>query len=89
VVHECELPEGVKYYCLPFFKLFLDGVYHVLREAGPPSRHRDLPVLVDSDEREDCLLLARDSSGELGQWTPYIFGGFSPPILFSMSFLLV
>jgi hypothetical protein len=64
VVHECKPPEGVKYYCLPFFKLFLDGVYHVLREAGPPSRHRNLPVLVD--EREDGLLLACVSSSELG-----------------------
>jgi len=64
VVHECEPPEGVEYYGLPFFKLFLDDVYHVLKEAGHPSRHRDLPLLVD--EGEDCLLLARDSSGELG-----------------------
>ena len=64
VVHECEPPEGVEYYGLPFFKLFLDDVYHVLKEAGHPSRHRDLPLLVD--EGEDCLLLARASSGELG-----------------------
>jgi hypothetical protein len=64
VVHECEPPEGVEYYGLPFFKLFLDDVYHVLKEAGHPSRHRDLPLLVD--EGEDCLLLARDSSGDLG-----------------------
>lgn len=64
VVHECEPPEGVEYYGLPFFKLFLGDVYQVLKEAGHPSRHRDLPLLVD--EGEDCLLLARDSSGELG-----------------------
>jgi dynamin-binding protein len=64
VVHECDPPEGVEYYGLPFFKLFLDDVYHVLKEAGHPSRHRDLPLLVD--EGEDCLLLARDESGELG-----------------------
>jgi dynamin-binding protein len=64
VVHECEPPEGVEYYGLPFFKLFLDDVYQVLKEAGHPSRHRDLPLLVD--EGEDCLLLARDSSGSLG-----------------------
>jgi dynamin-binding protein len=54
----------VKYYGLPFFKLFLDDVYYVLREAGHPSRHRDLTLLVG--EGEDCLLLARNSSGELG-----------------------
>jgi len=64
VVYECEPPEGVEYYGLPFFKLFLGDVYHVLKEAGHPSRHRDLPLEVD--EGEDCLLLARDSSDELG-----------------------
>ena len=64
VIHECDPPEGVQYYGLPFFRLSLDDVYHVLKEAGHPSRHRDLPLLVD--EGEDCLLLARDSAGELG-----------------------
>ncbi|KAN0137761.1 hypothetical protein V8E53_004245 [Lactarius tabidus] len=64
VVHECDPPKGVQYCGLPFFRLFLDDVYHVLKEAGHPSRHRDLPLLVD--EGEDCLLLARDSAGELG-----------------------
>ncbi|KAH9956450.1 hypothetical protein BC827DRAFT_1139525 [Russula dissimulans] len=64
VVHECEPPGGVEYYGLPFFKLFMGDVYEVLKEAGHPSQHRDLPLLVD--EGEDCLLLARDSSGELG-----------------------
>jgi hypothetical protein len=64
VIHECDPPQGVKYYGLPFFKLYLDDVYQVLKEAGHPSRHRDLPLFVD--EGEDCLLLARDSSGALG-----------------------
>jgi hypothetical protein len=64
VIHECEPPEGVQYYGLPFFRLSLDNVYDVLKEAGHPSRHRDLPLLVD--EGEDCLLLARDSAGDLG-----------------------
>ena len=64
VIHECDPPEGVEYYGLPFFRLSLDDVYHVLKEAGHPSRHRDLPLLVD--EGEDCLLLARDGAGELG-----------------------
>ncbi|KAH9039884.1 hypothetical protein EDB85DRAFT_1859276 [Lactarius pseudohatsudake] len=64
VIHECDPPEGVQYYGLPFFRLSLDSVYHVLKEAGHPSRHRDLPLLVD--EGEDCLLLARDSTGALG-----------------------
>ena len=64
VVHECDPPGGVEYYGLQFFKLFLGDVYEVVKEAGHPSQHRDLPLLVD--EGEDCLLLARDSSGELG-----------------------
>ncbi|KAF8262290.1 hypothetical protein EI94DRAFT_1743910 [Lactarius quietus] len=64
VIHECETPEGVQYFGLPFFRLALDDVYHVLKEAGHPSRHRDLPLLVD--EGENCLLLARDGTGELG-----------------------
>jgi hypothetical protein len=64
VVHEYEPPEGVEYYGLPFFKLLLGDVYGVLEEAGHPSRHRELPLLVD--EGEDCLLLARDSGNELG-----------------------
>jgi dynamin-binding protein len=49
---------------LPFFKLFLDEVYDVLKEAGHTSCHRDVPLFVD--EGEDCLLLARDSRGALG-----------------------
>jgi len=64
VVHDCDPPGGVEYYGLPFFKLSLDEIYHVLKEAGHPSQHRDLPLIVD--EGDDCLLLARDESGELG-----------------------
>jgi hypothetical protein len=64
VVHDCDPPGGVQYYGLPFFKLSLDEIYHVLKEAGHPSRHRDLPLMVD--EGDDCLLLARDEGGELG-----------------------
>ena len=64
VIHECEPPEGVQYLGLPFFSLSDDEVYDVLKEAGRPSRHPDLPLLVDEDE--DCLLLTRDSTGELG-----------------------
>jgi dynamin-binding protein len=64
VIHTCDPPQGVQYYGLPFFKLYIDDVYQVVKEAGHPSRHRDLPLFVD--EGEDCLLLARDSSGALG-----------------------
>ncbi|KAN0137759.1 hypothetical protein V8E53_004243 [Lactarius tabidus] len=64
VIHECDPPEGVQYYGIRLFRLSLDDVYRVLKEAGHPSRHRDLPLLVD--ENEDCLLLARDNAGELG-----------------------
>ncbi|KAI0264122.1 hypothetical protein BC834DRAFT_924712 [Gloeopeniophorella convolvens] len=64
VVHACDPPAGVQYYGLPFFQLFLGDEYEVLKEAGHPSRHRDLPLFVD--EGEDCLLLARDAHGALG-----------------------
>jgi hypothetical protein len=64
VVHECDPPEDVKYYGLPFFRLFLDDIYDVLKEAGHPSQHKDLPLVVDAGA--DCLLLARDMHGELG-----------------------
>ena len=53
VIHECDPPEGVQYYGLLFFRLSLDDIYHMLKKAGHPSRHRDLPLLVD--EVEDCL----------------------------------
>ena len=64
VVHECDPPEDVEYYGLPFFKLYLDDIYDVLKEAGHPSQHKDLPLIVDAGE--DCLLLARDMQGALG-----------------------
>ena len=64
VVHECDPPEGVEYYGLPFFKLYLDDIYDILKEAGPPSQHRDLPLIMDAGE--DWLLLARDMQGALG-----------------------
>ena len=64
VVHECNPPEDVEYYGLPFFKLYLDDIYEVLKEAGHPSQHKDLPLIVDAGE--DCLLLARDMNGALG-----------------------
>ena len=64
VVHECDPPEDVEYYGIPFFKLFLDDIYDVLKEAGHPSQHEDLPLVVDAGA--DCLLLTRDMHGELG-----------------------
>ena len=63
-VHECDPPEDVEYYGLPFFKLYLDDIYDVLKEAGHPSQHKDLPLIVDAGE--DCLLLARDMNSALG-----------------------
>jgi hypothetical protein len=64
VVHECDPPEEVEYYGLPFFKLYLDDIYDVLKEAGHPSQHQNLPLVVDAGE--DCLLLSRDMNGALG-----------------------
>ena len=65
VVHECDPPEDAEYYGLPFFKLFLDDIYDVLKEAGHPSQHKDLPLVI-IDPGVDCLLLTRDMHGELG-----------------------
>ncbi|KAI0061868.1 hypothetical protein BV25DRAFT_1826155 [Artomyces pyxidatus] len=64
VIHACDPPEGVSYYGLPFFQLFLGDVFAILKEAGHPSRHQDLPLYVD--DGDDCLLLARDERGDLG-----------------------
>ncbi|TFY66217.1 hypothetical protein EVG20_g4872 [Dentipellis fragilis] len=64
VIHECQPPDGVAYFGLPFFRLELGAVFGILREAGHPSTHRDLPLYVD--DGDDCLLLARDERGEIG-----------------------
>ena len=64
VVHECDPPEDVACFGLPFFKLSLDDIYCILRESGHPSQHKDSPLVVD--ESADCLLLARDMHGKLG-----------------------
>ena len=64
VVHPCNPPDGVSYRSLPFFTLRVDAVFDVLREYGHPSLHEDLPLYVD--DGEDCLLLVRDSVGEIG-----------------------
>ncbi|KAI0041090.1 hypothetical protein FA95DRAFT_1501923 [Auriscalpium vulgare] len=64
VIHACDPPDGVSYYGLPFFPLYLGDVFEVLKEAGHPSRHPDLPLYVD--DGDDCLLLARDAHRDLG-----------------------
>ncbi|THH18319.1 hypothetical protein EW146_g2634 [Bondarzewia mesenterica] len=64
VIHPCEPPEGVSYFGLPFFRLKLGTKFEVLKEAGHPSLHEDLPLHVD--DGEDCLLLVRKAGGELG-----------------------
>ncbi|KAI9059915.1 hypothetical protein FKP32DRAFT_1595934 [Trametes sanguinea] len=64
VIHPCQPPPGVSYRDLPFFTLYVDDVFDILKEAGHPSTHRDLPLYVD--DGEDCLLLARDDAGNVG-----------------------
>lgn len=64
VVHPCNPPDGVSYRSLPFFTLCVDAIFDVLREYGHPSLHEDLPLYVD--DGEDCLLLVRDSVGDIG-----------------------
>ncbi|ETW74620.1 hypothetical protein HETIRDRAFT_456197 [Heterobasidion irregulare TC 32-1] len=62
VVHACAPPPGVAYCGLPFFTLALGAAFDVLKEAGHPSAHRDLPLYVD--DGEDCLLLVRERERE-------------------------
>lgn len=63
-VHPCEPPAGVSYRDLPFFTLRIGDIYEVLQEAGHPALHEDLPLYVD--DGEDCLLLVRNRSGDIG-----------------------
>jgi hypothetical protein len=49
---------------LPFFKLYLDELYDLLKEVGHTSCHQDVPLFID--EGEDCLLLVHNSRGALG-----------------------
>lgn len=64
VVHPCEPPPGVSYRDLPFFTLRTGDTYDVLQEAGHPAHHEDLPLYVD--DGEDCLLLVRSRSEDIG-----------------------
>lgn len=64
VVHPCEPPPGVSYRDLPFFTLRTGDTYDVLQEAGHPALHEDLPLYVD--DGEDCLLLVRNRSEDIG-----------------------
>lgn len=64
VVHPCNPPDGVSYRDLPFFTLQVNAVFDVLKELGHPSIFEDLPLYVD--DGEDCLLLVRDISGNIG-----------------------
>lgn len=64
VVHPCNPPDGVSYRNLPFFTLRVNAIFEVLREYGHPSLHEDLPLYVD--DGEDCLLLVRDGTGDIG-----------------------
>ncbi|KAJ7033394.1 hypothetical protein C8F04DRAFT_1396029 [Mycena alexandri] len=64
VVHPCTPPAAVSYFGFPFFALEEHALLGVLHEAGHPSTHPRLPLYVD--EGEDCLLLCRDTAGEIG-----------------------
>ncbi|KAL6305114.1 hypothetical protein BKA93DRAFT_731664 [Sparassis latifolia] len=64
VVHPCLPPPGISYKGLPFFTLREDDEFEVLREAGHPSTHPELPLYVD--DGEDCLLLVRLRTGDIG-----------------------
>jgi len=65
VTHPCKPPSTgsgtnsmpLSYFSFPFFTLKEGELYDVLQEAGHPSLHPNLPLIVD--EGEDCLLLCR------------------------------
>ena len=65
VTHPCKPPSAgsgtnntpLSYFSFPFFTLKEGELYDVLQEAGHPSLHPNLPLIVD--EGEDCLLLCR------------------------------
>lgn len=65
VVHACTVPSEAIYREFPFFSLAVDEKYDVLQEAGHPLKHPGLPLDVNEEE-EDCLLLSRNSRGEVG-----------------------
>ncbi|THH29044.1 hypothetical protein EUX98_g5144 [Antrodiella citrinella] len=64
VIFNCTPPPDVSYHDLPFFTLRVGEVYDVLQEQGHPSIHPHLPLYVD--DGEDCLLLVRNSSQDIG-----------------------
>ncbi|KAF8633352.1 hypothetical protein AX17_004524 [Amanita inopinata Kibby_2008] len=64
VIHACRPPASVSYFSFPFFTLVEGNLYEVLQEAGHPSIHPKLPLYVD--DGEDCLLLCRDESRNVG-----------------------
>lgn len=68
VIHPCKPPTTgsapLSYFSFPFFTLKEQELYDVLQEAGHPSLHPNLPLIVD--EGEDCLLLCRAWDGSVG-----------------------
>lgn len=64
VIHHCQPPFGVSYRGIPFSTLRVGEIFDILQEAGHPSTHPDLPLVLD--EGEDCLLLVRDQADEIG-----------------------
>ncbi|KAF9443991.1 hypothetical protein P691DRAFT_763777 [Macrolepiota fuliginosa MF-IS2] len=68
VIHPCKPPTTgsvpLSYFSFPFFTLKESEYYDVLQEAGHPSLHPNLPLIVD--EGEDCLLLCRAWDGSIG-----------------------
>lgn len=68
VIHPCKPPMAgsapLSYFSFPFFTLEEGEFYEVLQEAGHPSLHPNLPLIVD--EGEDCLLLCRAWDGSVG-----------------------
>ncbi|CAK5281916.1 unnamed protein product [Mycena citricolor] len=74
VIQPCKPPETESYFGYPFFTLEEHAIFGVLHEAGHPSTHPRLPLYVD--DGEDCLLLCRNASDDIG----WVLASFLAPL---------
>jgi hypothetical protein len=80
ILYECaavspfDVGREIKYEGIAFHKLRIGDRLGILKEAGHPCTHPNLPISVD--DGEDCLLLARDNDGLVG----WVFASFLVPV---------
>lgn len=65
-VHEIDPPDGVMYDGVPFFRLRIGDVFTVLSELGHPSKIPNLQCIAVDKEDNDCLLVMKNKSGDVG-----------------------